>query len=151
MLPLDILGVLEVFFHDDLYVIPAIGSGGSKLLESSLGLYLDSGYLLTISKSTAANTLNTIKTSKNYTDILELEKLIVEEQGNKHSVASIIRIIDGLSEHVGNIEKSLCVELDLWDRLEASLSKYQTEWASRLLIRHRGFKIHSLGASANVM
>ena len=85
------------------------------------------------------------------TDILELEKLIEEEQGNEHSVASIIRIIDGLSEHVGNIEKSLCVELDLWDRLEASSSKYQTEWASRLLIKHRGFKICGLGTAHALM
>ena len=73
--------------------------------------------------------------------------MIVDKGGNEHSVASIIRIIDGLSEHVGKLEKSLCVSLDLWDRLEASLARYQTEWASRLLIRHRGYKLRSLGCA----
>ena len=80
--------------------------------------------------------MNKIKTSKNYTAILDLEKLIVDRSGNDYSAASIIRIIDGLSEHVGKLEKSLCVSLDLWDRFEASLAKYQTEWASRLLIKY---------------
>ena len=82
---------------------------------------------------------------------MDLEKFIVEKGGNEHSFASIIRIIDGLSEHVGKLEKSLCVSLDLWDRLEASLAKYQTEWASRLLIRHRGYKLRSLGSAQELM
>ena len=56
-----------------------------------------------------------------------------------------------MSVHVGKLEKSLCVSLDLWDRLEASLAKYQTEWASRLLIRHRGYKLHFLGSAQGLM
>ena len=77
--------------------------------------------------------------------------MIVEKNGNEHSMASIIRTIDGLSEHVGKLEKSLCVSLDLWDRFEASLAKYQTEWASRLLIRHPGFKLRSLDSALGLM
>ena len=77
--PFRYLGVLQVFSHDDLYVIPEIGSGGSKLMQSSLGLYLDSGYLLSFGNKTAEKTLNAIKTSKNYTAILDLEKLIVDK------------------------------------------------------------------------
>ena len=141
--PFRYLGVLQVYSHDDLYVIPEIGTGGSKLMQSDLGLYLDSGYVISLGSKTTETTLNEIKTSKNCTAILDLEKLIVERAGNEHSFASIIRIIDGLSDHVGKLEKSLCVSLDLWDRFEASLAKYQTEWASRLLIRHCGYKLRS--------
>ena len=120
-------------------------------MQSDLGLYLDSGYVISRGNKTAETTLNEIKTSKNYTAILDLEKLIIEKNGNEHSFASIIRIIDGLSEHVGKLEKSLCVSLDLWDRFEASLAKYQTEWASRLLIRHPGYKLRSLGSALGLM
>ena len=56
-------------------------------MQSSLGLYLDSGYLLSFGNKTAEKTLNAIKTSKNYTAILDLEKLIVDKGGNEHSVA----------------------------------------------------------------
>ena len=105
MLGVRFLGVLDVFVHNDLYVIPSLGTGGSKWLKILIGLYLDSGYLLTVRNSTAAKTLTSIKTAKNYTDILELEKLVVEQQGNEHAIASMIRIIDGLSLHAANIEK----------------------------------------------
>ena len=149
--PFRYLGVLQVYSHDDLYVIPEIGTGGSKLMQSDLGLYLDSGYLISLGNKTAKTTLNDIKTSKNYTAILDLDKLIIERGGNEHNFALIIRIIDRLSEHVGKLEKSLCVSLDLWDRLEASLAKYQTIWASRLLIRHRGYKLRSLESVQGLM
>ena len=82
-------------------------------MRSDLGLYLDSGYVISRGNKTAETTLNEIKTSKNYTAILDLEKLIVERAGNEHSFASIIRIIDGLLDHVGKLEKSICVSLDL--------------------------------------
>ena len=93
--PFRYLGILQVYSHDDLYVIPEIGTGGSKLMQSDLGLYLDSGYVISRGNKTAETTLNEIKTSKNYTAILDLEKLIIEKNGNEHSFASIIRIIDG--------------------------------------------------------
>ena len=120
-------------------------------MQTNLGIYLDSGYVISRGYITAETTLNKIKTSKNYTAILDLEKLIVGRSGNEHSAASIIQIIDGLSEHVGKLEKSLCVSLDLWDRFEASLAKYQTEWASRLLIKYPGFKLCSLGSALGLM
>ena len=125
--------------------------GGAELFESSIGIYLDNGYLLPIRNSAAAKTLSAIKTAKICTDILELEKLVIEKAGNEHAISSIIRIIDGLSQHVGNIEESLCVELDLWNKLESSLSRHQTEWASRLLIKHKGFKIRNLRVARALM
>ena len=75
-------------------VIPEMGTGGSKLMQTDLGMYLDSGYVISCGNITAETTLNKIKTSKNYTAILDLEKLIVGRSGNEHSAASIIRIID---------------------------------------------------------
>ena len=60
--PFRYLGILQVYSHNDLYVIPEIGSGGSKLMQSSLGLYLDSGYLLSLCNKTAGTTLNAIRT-----------------------------------------------------------------------------------------
>ena len=85
--PFRFLGVLDVYVHDDLYFIPLLGTGGAKLFESSIGLYLDNGYLLAVRNSTAAKTLSSIKTAKNYTDILELEKLVIENSGNENAIA----------------------------------------------------------------
>ena len=77
--------------------------------------------------------------------------MIIARSGNEHNSAAMIRIIDGLSQHVGRLEKSLCVSLDLWDRFEASLAKHQTEWASRLLIKFPGYKLRSLGSAIGLM
>ena len=54
--PFRYLGMLQVYSHDDLYVIPEIGTGGSKLMQSDLGLYLDSGYLISLGNKTAKTT-----------------------------------------------------------------------------------------------
>ena len=59
-----ILGVLDVYGHDDLYVIPSLGTGGAKLFESSIGMYLDSEYLLTIRNNSATKTLTALRQQK---------------------------------------------------------------------------------------
>ena len=65
-------------------MIPELGTEGSQLMQTNLGIYLDSGYLIFRGNITAETTLNKIKTSKNYTAILDLEKLIVDRSGNEH-------------------------------------------------------------------
>ena len=59
--PFRYLGILQVYSHNDLYVIPELGTGGSQLMQTNLGIYLDSGYIISRGNIAAETTLNKIK------------------------------------------------------------------------------------------